>query len=125
MAAQSIVRVIGAKELRAGLKRAGHDLSDFKETNLKVAGIVAGAARQVAPVGKTHRLQGSIRPGATLRAAIVRVGKASIPYPAVDHYGNRAHNIKPNPWLVNVAHAEEPNFLPVYEDFISSLVDKI
>jgi hypothetical protein len=125
MASEAIVRVQGAKELRAGLKRAGNEVTDFKPVHLAVATLVAGAAHTVAPRGESLRTLRSIRPGATKRAAIVRVGRASVPYPVVDHYGNRNRNIKPNPWLVDIAHAEESTFIPMYERFVSTLVDKI
>lgn len=118
------IRVEGAKSLRATLKRAGHDIGQLKVAHAKVAGVVVGAGRARAP-HLTGRTSGSVRPGATQRAAVVRVGSARLPYPAVDHWGWPARNIKSNPWLSRAAQDTEAAWTPIYERAVESVLATI
>lgn len=123
MATPAIVRVEGADKLRAGLKRAGDDLEDGKEVHAQIAKVVADAAQP--PVGESGRTEASVRPGATKRAAVVRAGKASLPYVGVDHYGWPQKNIAENPWLVRAGQETENTWYPLYEKYVERSLDKI
>lgn len=123
MTTPAAMRVVGADKLRAGLKRAGDDLEDGKEVHASIAGVVARRADP--PVGSSGRTAASVRPGATKRQAIVRAGRASIPYVGPVHYGWPARNIEPNTWLVDAAMETEPVWFPLYEQYVQRSLDKI
>lgn len=57
------------------------------------------AARAEAPLGETGRLRRDIRAVSSVKGARVRVGRKSLPYPPVIHYGWPGHNIEPNPFF--------------------------
>jgi len=107
MPAAPIVRVEGAKELRATMKKAGTDLADLKATHAKIAGLIAGGAGPRAPV-RSGRLAGSVRGSGAATVATVRAGGASVPYANAIHWGWKAHGIAANPFIANVAHETEP-----------------
>ncbi|WP_428639693.1 HK97 gp10 family phage protein [Schaalia sp.] len=100
MADGPLVTVDGARELRRQLKAAGDDLSDLKATHQRVARIAADGAEALAPV-RTGRLRQSIRSAGTKTAAIVRVGKKSVPYAHAIQWGRKiwpsARGPQPNP----------------------------
>lgn len=124
MATPAIVRVEGAAQLRAGLRRTGDDLEDSRATHLAIAKVVAGAADP--PEGPSGRTARSVRPGATKRAAIVRAGRASIPYVPRDHWGDPpSGSIRPNPWLAKAAQDTEPVWYSLYEQYVERSLDKI
>lgn len=121
----ALYRVVGGPQLRAGLRRIERGLEDLKGTHLKIAGVIAGRARQTAPVGDSGRTRASIRPGATQRASIVRAGRASIPYVPRDHYGDPpSGHIHPNPWLIDAAQETEPQWFAIYEHDVEALIDR-
>lgn len=106
-----VVKVEGMRRLRRELKRAGVDLSDLRDVNLQAAQTVAGA---VLPPRRTGRLAGSIRPGASRTAGVVRAGGARIPYAGPIHWGWPAHRIEAQPFLVDAAQRTEPTWVEQY-----------
>lgn len=119
----AIVRVEGAAQLRRGLRQLEDNLEDGKAVHMEIAKVVVNAAHP--PVGPSGRTARSVRPAATKRAAIVRVGKASVPYTGVDHYGWPAKHIKENPWLIRAGQASESTWYPLYERYVERSLDKI
>lgn len=107
------VEVIGAAELRRTLKAAGEDLAQLKEPNADVAGIVSRAAGTGAP-RRTGRLASTIRPGATRKAAVIRVGTARVPYAPVIHWGWGRRHIAADPWVSRAAQSSEPQWTQAY-----------
>jgi len=110
----SSVKVKGAKRLRRELKRAGVDLKVMREPNLAAAKIAAPVAKGKAPVGKTGRLAGSVRPGATRTAGIIRAGGAAVPYAGVQEWGWPRRNIVGKHYLTGGASESEPRWIEVY-----------
>lgn len=100
MAETPLVQVAGARQLRKQLKAAGDDLSDLKATHQRVAEIAAKGAAQLAPE-KSGDLKKSIRSSGTKTAAVVRVGKKSVPYAHAIQWGRKiwpsAHGPAPKP----------------------------
>jgi hypothetical protein len=117
-----VVQVIGARQLRATLKRAGDDLQDLTDAHGKISRIVVGATR--AP-RRTGRLAGSVRGSGTKTVATVRAGRASVPYAGPIHYGWPARRIAPNPFLTDAAHATEPTWTAVYTQTVNRLLEKV
>ena len=97
-AGKPAVRVKGAAEFRAAMKRMGADLSDLTAINRQAAETVAGTARDKAP-RLTGALESSIRAGATRTRGTVKAGSRAIPYAGVIHFGWPAHNISPQPFI--------------------------
>lgn len=124
------VKVDGARELRAALKKAGIDLTDeIKDAHADVADVVFARARQlvpVAPVSMTSAVPGllkdTLRTSGTKTAAIVRAGKKKVPYAGPIHWGWFKRNIKPSLFLSRAAAETEQAWINVYNKFIDDVV---
>ncbi|MFS0069633.1 hypothetical protein ACL1G7_13195 [Corynebacterium striatum] len=124
-----IVRIKGARELRAALRKAGDDLQDLKEVNLGVAKVVAGAAKQLVPystrTAKKKHLRETIKPfGSKTRARIAFGGKA-YPYTGPVHWGWPARGQAAQPFASDAATVTESIWIKKYEDRLAEIVDKI
>jgi bacteriophage protein of unknown function (DUF646) len=124
------IKVEGARQLRASLKRAGHDLEDLKATNRKVAEVVDTRAKKHVPVGndidkRGKRLRDTIRPGATKTTAIVRAGGKKVPYANPIHWGWGKRHIRPQSFLSISARATEPTWFGIYQHDIQEILNKI
>lgn len=127
------VKVEGARELRAALKKAGLDLNDdIKDAHKTVAEIVTARARTIVPVAPASMttatpglLRDSIRPGATKTAAIARAGKKAVPYAGPIHWGWFKRNIKPSLFLTRAASETEPKWVEEYEKKFDRILDTI
>jgi hypothetical protein len=118
------IKVDGARRLRSTLKAAGDDLSDLKAAHAAAAQIVAGSGGAGAP-RVTGALAGTVRSSGTTTAAIVRAGKAAVPYAAPIHWGWFSRHIRPNPWLSRAAQQTEPTWQPIYMAAVNRAVDKV
>lgn len=119
-----LVRVEGAAQLRKTMKAAGADLADLAAVNKRTAAKVATTAGGTVP-RRTGMLGATIRPAGTRTAAIVRAGKASVPYAAVIEFGWPGHHIEPQPYVTSAAHDTEPEWTGYYEQEIAKIVDSI
>lgn len=127
------VRVDGARELRAALKKAGLDLTDdIKDAHKTVADIVTARARVLVPVApatmttaRPGLLRDSLRPGATKTAAIARAGKKAVPYAGPIHWGWFKRNIQPALFLTRAASETEPKWVAEYEKKFDKVLDDI
>ena len=108
-----IVTLQGGRRLRQELKAGGVDLANLKNVHMEAARTVTGVAKPATPK-RTGRLAGSVRPGATQTAGIIRAGKQSVPYAQPIHWGWPARNIPAQPWLVDAAHDTEPQWVEHY-----------
>jgi phage gpG-like protein len=118
------VEVVGAKELRRTLRKAGDDLSDFAQANAEAGRIVAGEAPNWIR-SRSGALAGSIRPGAAKTQAVVRAGGARIPYAGVVEWGWPARHIRPRPYLTTAAKVTEPTWTGAYLTRLEAIVGKI
>lgn len=87
--------------------RALEQLDSEAKQQFKAAGKWAGeeiakTARGIVPV-RSGRLQKSIKGVATGRGAIVRAGRATLPYAGPIHFGWGRRNIFPQPFLYQAA----------------------
>ncbi len=124
MAAQSGIKVSGAKEFRAAMKRMEADLKDYTAVNKRAAQMVADTARERAPV-LTGALQGSIRPGATRTRGYVKAGGRGIPYAGPIHFGWPRRNIRPQPFIFDALDERKDAVVEQYERHIEALVEKV
>jgi phage gpG-like protein len=120
-----IVKVEGARRLRATLKQAGDDLEDLKAAHARAAAIVVARGRPGAPVGETGRLAASVRGSGTKAGAIVRAGSAALPYAGVQEWGWPARHIAAQPFLVPAALETEPTWYPAYQAEVQAILDRV
>lgn len=118
------VRIDGARQLRATMRRAGTDMRELRETHAAAARVVAGRASATAP-RRSGRLAGTIRPGATQTQALVRAGFGRVPYAGPIHWGWPARGIRAQPFLADAAQATEPAWVELYGRRIEQIIDTI
>jgi len=121
---QPTVKVQGARELRAALKRAGISLADLKAANQAVGALVARAATPHAP-RRTGRLGGSARAAKAAGRARVMAGGASVPYAGPIHWGWPARHIAPQPWIADAARDTQGAWMSEYQDAIDQIVQTV
>lgn len=130
MAAPVLVRVDGARELRASLRRAGVDLAEMKAAHAVVAKIAENSIRAAAPAS-TGRMKGTIRSSGTQRAAIVRAGRASVPYAGPNNWGwpQSSGGIRGDyaggHWMQRGARASESTWLAAYENEVQKIASRV
>lgn len=122
--ARPMIRVDGARELRATMKAAGVDLGDLRAVNARTAQKVSAVAAPRVP-RLTGRLSGTVRPGGTRTMAVVRAGGAAVPYAGVIEFGWPAHNIEAQPSITTAAADTEPEWLGYYQTEIGRIIDRI
>jgi|TARA_R110000744_G_scaffold13600_4_gene39450 hypothetical protein len=99
MSSPVAVEVVGLSKVLRQMKQIDPDLvAQIKAANRDIADDVVTTARTLSPK-ETGTLAGSLRPGATNRTGIVRAGSRKVPWAGPIHFGWRARNIKPNPFL--------------------------
>lgn len=122
--AKPVVQVEGARELRSTLRKAGEDVGDLKDANAEVAAMVAAAAAARAP-HRSGALASSVRGNRALSSAVVKVGRASVPYAGVVHWGWPARNITAQPFAVDAAHDTEPVWTERYFRAIETILSHV
>lgn len=124
MAAAPALRVDGARQLRASLKRAGISVQDLKDAHKAAADIVKAEAEPRAP-RRTGRLAASVRASGTQSAAVVRAGRKAVPYAGPIHWGWPARNIAANPWIFEAAQRTESTWTRTYLAAVEQIIDTI
>lgn len=133
------IKVLGARQLRTSLKAAGDDFRDLKDLHRQIAHIISDAAKGRAPVSdrsiRPGRLRDSIRPAGTKTAAIVRIGKKSVPYANAIHWGRawwpnkktKRHiaKIPGRPFVSEAAQATERQWQALYTTRIDEILNRI
>ena len=118
------VEVQGAKALRTQLLRAGIDLADLKKANASVAAMIVTRSRSGAPIA-TGALAASVRGTGQAGAAMLRAGRASVPYANPIHWGWPARHIPARPWLWNTVQDRQADIVEVYQSAVQLLLDAI
>lgn len=119
-----VVQVEGARELRATMRKAGEDMTDLKDANAAVAAMVAVAAAGRAP-HRSGALASSIRGNRAVGSAVVKVGRASVPYAGPVHWGWPARRIAAQPFAVDAAHETEPAWTETYFRAIERILSNV
>ena len=112
------------RELRRSLKAAGISLQDLKDAHNEVAQLVVRAAAPAAP-RRTGALVASTRGTGQAAAAVVRAGRASVPYANPIHWGWPARHIKKQPWLYDAAEASQEQWTGLYLSALQKIIDSI
>lgn len=120
------LRVEGLDELRRELRRVKDSELDqeMKQIHAELAREVIQRAQPNVPV-RSGALRASLRGAGTVRDAIGRVGKASVPYAAPIHWGWKARNIPPRPFLTDAAEALEQDIRDRYDRQVADMLDKV
>lgn len=115
------LRVTGLSKTFRDLGKAGASTDDMKDLMHEVGMLVVNAAN---PTQVTGRLASTIRAGRGKTKAVVRAGGARAPYAGVNHYGWPAHNIAPDPYLVNAVRSERADILDTLDHGIEEIMRK-
>lgn len=118
------VRLDGGRQLRKGLADVEGGLDDLKAAHREAAGIAARASAALAPK-KSAKLAATIRASGTKTAGIVRSGTKRVPYAGPIHWGWAARNIKGSFFLSDGARNTEGQWIRVYQDHLTELIEKI
>jgi hypothetical protein len=118
------VEVEGLRTLRRTLKAAGLSVQDLKDAHADVAALVVRAAAPNAP-RRTGALAASTRGSGTQGAAVVRAGRASVPYAGPIHWGWPSRHIAAQPWLWNAAVNSREQWVGTYLHALEQIIDKI
>lgn len=122
---KTTVEVDGLRRLRTTLRKAGGDVKQLKQANREAANSIVPIAAAVAPVGNTGNLKASIRAGATVKAGILRLGKKSVPYAGVVHWGWPKRNIKPNTFAADAAIRNQHIWQQAYFDAVEDAIRQV
>lgn len=125
MMSKPVLEVVGGRQLRATLRKAGDSLADLKSAHKAAATIAARSSAQIAPV-RSGRLRSTIRASGTKTAGIVRVGNNSkAKYAMPIHWGWPRRNIASNPFVSTGAQDSEGRWIRVYEDYLDQAINTI
>lgn len=116
------VKVEGLNKLTRALKKAGVEIKDLKEANVRVGDVVVQAARPVTP-HRTGALAGSIRPAQRQSGVIVRAGGGSVRYARFVEYGTK--KMPARSYLVKSVYDSQPRWMDVYEKELQDLMDQV
>jgi hypothetical protein len=133
------IKLEGGPRLRATLKRAQGKLEDLADLNKDVAELVAGRAKDTAPVGPPSvHVRDTIRASGTKTAAIVRAGNnrrgpGGVGYAMARHWGyQRAPDasgnrelVRGDPWISEAAQDLAPRWVPMYEKRLQTIIDTV
>lgn len=119
--AQPVIRVEGARELRAAMRKAGVSVQDLKDANRQVGELVVAGSRPLAP-RRTGRLAAAERAARAVAKASVLV---PLPYAAPIHWGWPARGIAAQPWVAAYAQESEPLWLGIITKALDELVEQV
>jgi hypothetical protein len=118
------LQVDGLRTLRRTLKAAGVSLQDLKDAHAQVANLVVRAAEPAAP-RRSGALAATMRGSGTQAAAVVRAGRASVPYAGPIHWGWPARHIKAQPWIYDAAQNSQDQWTGLYLAALEKIIDGI
>jgi len=117
------VEVEGGPQLRRAFRRLGDRCGDLRAIHDDVGELVAEHAEDLAP-RLSGRLAESTRSRPTKARAQVTAGGRGIPYAGPIHFGWRARNIEPQPFLYDALDDRRRQVVETYATGIGRLVDR-
>ncbi len=119
------VQVSGAKELRKALRTLPKEYRrELATIHKKAVKPVVDTAKTLAP-RQSGRLAGSIRALGSQTMGRAAVGKKSVPYAGVIHYGWPARNITAQPFLEEALSRRQKDVLTIWVKNQETLIDKV
>lgn len=129
------VSIDGAVELRSALRKISKELPSkvVSNANKKAAEVVAKEARNRAPVQSGRggaipgggQLKASIRALGSQRRGEVAMGRARIPYAAVQEFGWPGHNISKKLIVYGAVRAKRPEVIDTYVTELNRELDRV
>jgi len=125
-------KIEGNRELRAKMRKAGEDVTQFKDLHQEIADDVAGVAKTKVPV-RTGKLKRSIKPKAYNTLARIEAGnraknfRTGVQYAGPIHFGWAARHvfIRPNPFMYDALDARRDEVQAAYQAEVKALVNRI
>jgi hypothetical protein len=121
---RAVLGVDGLNGLKRTMKAAGVDVADLKAAHAQIAQLVVTRALPNAP-RRTGALAASVRGSGQAGAAVVRAGRAAVPYANPIHWGWPSRHIKAQPFLYDAiadsADAIEGQYLAHLQTIIDSI----
>ncbi len=119
------VEVVGARELRRALRTLPKEYRrELAAIHKKAVKPVVDTAKVIAP-RRSGRLAGSIRALGSQTQGQVAVGKKSVPYAGVIHYGWAERNIAAQPFLEDALDRRQNAVLVIWVKNQNRLLDKV
>lgn len=119
---RAAVEVEGAPQLRRAFRKLDDRLDDLSELHQDIGELVADKAGDLVP-RVSGRLAGTIRATRSRRAAAVVAGRSSVvPYAGPIHFGWRARNIEPQPFLYDALDDRRGEVLDRYRSGVDDLI---
>ena len=115
------VKVEGAREVRATLRKLGAGTRDMTAVHRKVAALVIGPA-QAATRRRSGDLAGSYRVKATAAKAAI---SSSVVYAPVQEFGWPRHNITPSHALEGAVESQRGAIVEAYQANVQELVTRL
>ena len=118
------VEVEGGPQIRRAFKKLGDRAEDLTPIHSEIGEIVEDRAVDLVPV-VTGRLRETIRSKATKTRARIEAGGRSIPpYAGPIHFGWRARNIEPQPFLYDALDDRRRQVAETYSDGVADMVKR-
>jgi len=118
------LKVEGLKELLSALRKIDPALKiEIKALNLESAKIVRMEAMRRVPVGKTGKLQRSIKALASQRKGRVVAGSKPVPYAGVIHFGWPKRHIRPQPFLFRALDRKRLEVFRTWKKGVDRVID--
>lgn len=117
------VRIEGLRRTLRAMEAAGVAAESMRDLMHSIGLIVVGAARPSTPV-LTGALAGTLRAGKGKTKAVIRAGRASVPYAGVIHYGWPARGIQARPFLTSAVQSTRSQTFSALEEGIDQLLKK-
>ncbi len=119
---------VDSAKLQKALKEVGPEMvAELKEGNKALGEIVGDRARQLVPV-RSGALQKTIKAAKAAGGAKVNAGTPSltskVPYAGPIHFGWRARDIDPNPFLYDALDERRDEVVAAYEKQTADLLKK-
>lgn len=121
---RAAVEVDGAPELRRAFRKLDGRLDDLKDLSRDAAEVVEDRADKLVPV-LTGKLRGTLRTTASAKVgAVLAGGRTMVPYAGPIHFGWRARNIAPQPFLYDALDDRRDEVVRVYSEGVANLVHR-
>lgn len=115
------IEVEGGPQLRRAFKKLGDRAGDLKGLHRDIGELVADTAEGYAPY-VSGDLAESIRSSSRRTGATVMAGRRAVPYAGPIHFGWRARNIEPQPFLYDALDDRRSDIARKYASGVDDLV---
>lgn len=116
------IEVEGGQELRRAFRKMGTRAGDLRDAHREAAELVEQRAESIVP-RRTGALAGSIKSSVRRSgSSVVAGGTALVPYAGPIHFGWRARNIEPQPFLYDALDDRRDEIAARYAAQVATMV---